>query len=55
MEEDFEEGLEGAIKEESNFSTILIYNSRISMEFNLPKIKAGPLVVPLINYSSYSL
>jgi hypothetical protein len=45
-----DEDLEGAIREENNFSTIMIYNSRIYMEFSLPKHKAGPLIVPLINY-----
>ena len=33
----------------------MIYNSRIFMEFTLPKHKAGPLIVPIVSYSLYKL
>lgn len=42
--------LEGVISEEMGYSKITIYSSNSALEFTIPKTRAGPLVVPYMNY-----
>lgn len=44
--------LNGIISEEDGYSRINIYNSCIALEFTIPKSRAGPLIVPYIDYKS---
>lgn len=43
------------MNQEEAYDRLMIRLAKIDFEFNLPRCRAGPLVVPLINYSLYQL
>jgi hypothetical protein len=47
--------IEGVLTNSKIGSILSIRHDLIDMEFTLPRCRAGPLVVPFINYDFYDL